>query len=107
MKKLFLALHYRHTNQIVPSAGQVTLQWVTNAFGHTLVQYNEFFEQLRGRPIVMRNKKNLAEQFYYIYGIDRDRRLTAFTCFFRNSIMALGIVACDPSVFEVNAVEAQ
>jgi hypothetical protein len=100
-RKLFRALHYKHTGKIVPTDAGIFLRWYTNAYTHRTDELNEFTSALRGRPLVVRNGRSLADQFFYAYGLDPNvRGLSAFSIYFRSSLMAFGMLSFDPSLLE-------
>ena len=99
MRKLLKALHYKHTGYILPRSGSIALDWVTDAYLHTLKEDQEFIGSLRGTPTVKRNGTDLSNQFSYRYGVDTEQLVSAFILVFRNSLVGIEIVTPDERVF--------
>jgi hypothetical protein len=82
--------------------------WYSNAYFNAFNQSEEksFYTALPACPPIIRNKRDLSDQFAYRYGIDDAGELSAFFIGFRNSFIVLGIVAqSDEMLKEIRASE--
>lgn len=100
-RKLLCALFYKHTNQILRSAGVIATRWYTN------VQINaEEIDRALAKvtpnvPVLERNTMVLNDQFFYRYGIVDTKRVGAFLAFFRQSFAILGVVNQDANELNI------
>lgn len=91
--KLFLSLMYLHTKSVVPSSGGIVFRWATNADN-----LDEVFPRDKLAPLLKdfgelkRQDTNLADQFFYRYGITKSRRAGVFLALFNQSLAMLGFV---------------
>jgi hypothetical protein len=93
LRKLFSALHYKHTGSILPADGRIFVRWITNAYTHRGDGFQEFVSMLSGRPNLIRTKVSLHDQFDYIFETDpAGSSFSAFFCFFRTSFAGYGPV---------------
>jgi hypothetical protein len=95
LHKICLALHYKHTGNIVPSNGGIYVHWFTNAYTHHFEREFSDFRNLPIQPLLVRNGRDLSDQFAYKYGLDPSNRLSAYILRFRLSLIAVGVVAED------------
>jgi hypothetical protein len=93
MKKLFVALHYKHAGRIAPERAEVAVFSLTNAYTELPVALTEFIALLRARGVVKRSGRDLSDQFSYKFGVDMKANFSAYTVVFRNSLGAVGTVA--------------
>lgn len=75
--KLGKALHYKHTERILPVNGTVKVRSFTNA---EIPHVNEelFHRLLGGKAEISRNNQDLSEQFKYIYATTEDKKASVF-----------------------------
>jgi hypothetical protein len=89
-RKLFLALHYKHTGSILPKNGGVAILW----FSNLQIQNNEIPKELAplvsGFPDLKRSNMNLSDQFFYRFGFTEDLMASVFLTFFRRTFAILG-----------------
>jgi hypothetical protein len=96
-RKLFTALHYKETGHIVPPEGGIGWRWVTNASPVDEQVPVDFVMLLGGRPAIERARRNLEDQFDYVWdGPDGGSRAAYFVTF-RSSFALFGIVSMDVS----------
>jgi hypothetical protein len=95
INKLLRALHWKHTGNIVRWGEGVKAAWCTNAYFNSFMQSDEagFYTALPARPPIIRNRRDISDQFAYRYGTDDEGELSAFLIQFRNSFIITGIVA--------------
>ena len=95
VRKLYTALHYKETGLIVPPKGGIGWRWITNANPIEDQVPVDFLRLLGGSPVVERARRNLQDQFDYVWdGLD-DRTMVAYYVTFRESFALLGIVSMD------------
>lgn len=91
-RKLFLALHYKYTNRILPKEGGIAIRWYSNL----QVEHDEIPRELTqfvtGFPNLERSKTDLSDQFFYRFGITDDLKASLFLAFFGGSFAILGYV---------------
>ena len=95
INKLLRALHWKHTGKIVRWREGVKATWYTNAqFGiFSQGEDRKFYGELPACPPIVRNKRDLSDQFAYRYGRNDEGDLSAFLILFRGSFLITGIVA--------------
>jgi hypothetical protein len=97
LKKILKALHYKHTGNIVPDTGEISVQWFTNANMHLLSDaHGEYRDILPLIPEVCRNGKDLSKQFGYRVGLNSTEGVSGYVIGFRQSIIAFGAVIENP-----------
>jgi hypothetical protein len=99
-RKLFCALYYKHTRQILPMAGGIAIKWFTNLQVENGALPRELAELLRGMPELVRSNNSLNNQFFYRYVVSDCGGLASFLVFFRQSFAMLGYVKSDAEDFE-------
>jgi len=99
-RKLMLALHYKHTNRIVPSDGGIVLRWYSNEVLFEGEPLTEAATTLVGMPKLERNAMPLDGQFSYKYGHTSDGEISGFIASFRLSFAIAGFVRLDGRKFE-------
>lgn len=98
-RKLFLALHYKHTTHAVPLEGGIAWRWYTNVQALEGDMPEEMVSILGGRAVVRRATRRLDQQFDYIYGITPGAKMAAYFATFRFSFAMLGFVSLDATTF--------
>lgn len=96
--KLFFALHYRHTEKIVPPTGGVMVFWDTN-FSWSPEKYEQLLTMLPTLEGMSRGKRDLTEQFSYRYAIGADGAFAMYSARFRETFILNGYVKMDASGF--------
>jgi hypothetical protein len=98
-RKIMYALHFKHTQGILPTTGEVTLKWATNVGLQELLseEVKAFIGGLTNKPALNRNGKDLSEQFDYRYGVADDLSASAYFIKFRQSLFAAGVVLSKPT----------
>ena len=100
-RKLFSALHYKHTNQIIPQEGGIALIWYSNIQIKDQEIPQEFAKVLNRFPTIIRCNTSLHEQFFYRFGISANKETAAYLVFFRESFAMLGWVRMDADKFDI------
>ena len=94
LKKIFRALHFKHSDEILPIDGEITVRWMINAYLHSRGdEFAKLAAVLSQRPEIKRGRRDLSDQFSYYYGIEPNSKVTAYLLSFRNSLLAMGIVS--------------
>jgi hypothetical protein len=98
LKKILKALHYKHTGNIVPATGEISVQWFTNANMHLVENdaHREYRDILTLMPEISRNGKDLSKQFGYRVGLNPSEGVSGYVIGFRQSIIAFGAVIENP-----------
>jgi hypothetical protein len=105
-RKLMVALHYKHTGNILPADAEITVKWATNAGLPEFLtdDVKAFIAGLTEKPVLVRNGKDLSDQFDYRYKVADDLSASAYFIKFRQSLFAAGVVLSKPvSEIEVGA----
>ncbi|WP_338309272.1 hypothetical protein [Bradyrhizobium sp. TM233] len=102
MTKLLKALHWKHTGNIVRNDDGVKADWYTNAYFDVFRSSDEaqFYMGLPARPPIVRNRRDLSDQFAYRYGKDDGGELSAYLLIFRRSLIVTGIVVQSDELLE-------
>lgn len=91
-RKLFLALYYKHTGEILPKESGIALLW----FSNLQIEGNELPKEIAGLvsnfPKLERCNTNLYDQFFYRYVFSDCGHLAVFVAFFRQSFAILGYI---------------
>lgn len=97
-KKIAKALHYKHTGFIVPPHADIWLRWFTNAylFKAREQHFEDFVAALPAGPPLVRNGRDLSDQFAYRYGRQPDNLVSAYSFVFRNSLVGFVIINAEP-----------
>lgn len=92
--KLMCAFHYRHTGEILPADAVITVKWATNAALPDFMteQMQTFVAGLTGEPKLVRNAKDLSDQFDYRYRVADDLSASAYFIKFRQSLFGAGVL---------------
>ena len=96
-RKLILALHYRHSGQIVPSDAWVQVLWRTNVHRIANDFPEEIFGVFHGRVELRRDRKSLGDQFDYQFGVSDDGQLGGYIAAFRKVFFVIRLVVFDAS----------
>lgn len=98
-RKLFLALYYMHTGEILPPLGGVSVRWYTNI----QLAKNDITEDVRKLasrfPKLSRCSTSLHDQFFYQYAVSDDAMGAVFIASFRRSFKMVGFVFKDAKAF--------
>ncbi len=98
-RKLFLALHYRHTNRPLSNLGGIAITWFTNIQIQNGVIPVDLAKFLRRHVSLKRGNMELDDQFYYWYYGSEANSFGVYLAFFRESIALLGYVKNDIEEF--------
>ena len=87
------ALRYKHMRNILPADAEITLKWATNAGLPEFLtdEVKAFIAGLTEKPTLVRNGKDLSDQFDY-----RPLSASAYFIKFRQSLFAAGVVMSKP-----------
>jgi hypothetical protein len=109
-RKLMCALHYKHTGQVLPADAEITVKWATNAGLPELLteEVKAFIAGLTEKPTLVRNGKDLSDQFDYRFKVADDLSASAYFIKFRQSLIAAGVVMSKPAAgSEAEEVQGQ
>lgn len=98
-RKLFTALHYKHTRKIIPAAGGVAWTRFTNVDSVTNAIPGGIFDLAQTMPVLRRGKIDLDPQFSYRYACSDSGEVAAYLAAFRFSFAILGDVRIDATTF--------
>lgn len=99
-RKLMFALYYKHTGSILPNSGAAAVIWYSDfqvQNGAIPEQVNNFLTEA---PELVRNSRNLNDQFNYKYILSECNQSAAFLVNFRRSFWVLGHLKEDHSSFD-------
>jgi len=100
-RKLFLALYYKHTKDILTNESGIAILW----FSNLQIENDELPQNIAtivsNIPTLERCKTNLSDQFFYKYTITETKNLSVFIAFFRQSFAILGFINQDYLNFEL------
>ncbi|MBI1423771.1 MAG: hypothetical protein GC149_09935 [Gammaproteobacteria bacterium] len=91
-RKLFLALYYKHTGEILPKKAGIALLWFSNLQIENNELPNEIASLVSNFPKLERCNTNLSDQFFYRYVFSECGNLAVFVAFFRQSFAILGYI---------------
>ena len=100
-RKLFLALYYKHTGEILPKKSGVALLWFSNLQIENGELPREIASLVSNFPKLERCNTNLFDQFFYRYVVSDCGTQAVFVAFFRQSFAILGYVNKDASRFKL------
>lgn len=92
-RKLFCALHYRHTGRVVPPNGYIWVYWKTNvqiALGRLPA---EALKHITIKPDIKWNNVDLSDQFYYQFAVSEEGDIGGYVAQFRRSYVLVGLVS--------------
>lgn len=101
-RKLFLALHYKHSGKVVPSGGGVAIKWITNATSDNSELLSNIETLRNGLPHaaeMRRSNTSLEDQFSYRYFANAEGTFSAYFVIFRQSFLMIGAVRTDAQAF--------
>lgn len=98
-RKLFTALHYKHTGKIVPAAGGVFWKFFSNADSLSGAIPPGIFELAQGVPALKRGKADIESQFSYRFRCSDDGAMGVYFAVFRFSFAFLGYVRMNAAAF--------
>ncbi len=93
VKKLALALYYKHSGRIVPKHGRIGISFFTNTTFKPALFSDEFFNALSGMSESRRGNLKLESRFNYQYAIAPDTGFAGFLIRFPQSMAFLVIVS--------------
>lgn len=91
-RKLITALHYKETFQIITPKGGIAWRWYSNADAIEGTLPDALLNLLGGRSAIQRARRNLTDQFDYMWGGTPDRNMAAYFATFRFSFAIVGVV---------------
>ena len=92
-RKLALALYYKHSGSILPSAGRIALRWYSNLQINADEIPRELASVLTQFPPLVRNSTSLGNQFFYRVGLADTKEMLAFLAMFRETFAIVGLVS--------------
>ena len=97
-RKLMCALHYKHTGNILPADAIITVKWCTNAGLPDFMtdEMKAFLAGLSEKSTLVRNGKDLSDQFDYRSRASDDGSASMYFIKFRQSIFGAGVVLSKP-----------
>jgi hypothetical protein len=102
--KLFMALHYYQSKEILGVRGGIAFKWFTNTQNlDELLPRDVLAPLLKGFPELKREKTTLNDQFFYRYALADSKKASAFLIFFNQSIAMLGFIF--PNIDDVRLPE--
>jgi hypothetical protein len=98
-RKLTCALHYKPTGNILPADAMITVKRCSNAGLPEFLtdEMKAFVAGLTEKPTLVRNGKDLADQFDYRYRTSEDGSASMYFLKFRQSIFGAGVVLSKPA----------
>ena len=102
-RKLFCALYYKHTKEILPKSGGIAIKWYSNVQIERDEIPRSIAPILPGFPKLERSRINLDDQFFYRWGVEETKAEAAFLAFFRKSFAIVGYVNRDANDIELPA----
>jgi hypothetical protein len=97
--KLCCALHYKHAGKIIPKSGGVLWEWRSNEEMARPTIPSQLFELVKERPILMRGRTDLSDQFDYRYHCSEDEGSAVYLITFNLSLLIIGWVCLDARKF--------
>ena len=93
--KLCKALHYKHTNQIVPKTGVIYVRWYSNYDRMTGNIPDTLINQLPEPRTLAQGKWNVSDQFEYSFNVSEDGKLGIYFATFQISFAICGFVTLE------------
>ena len=100
-RKLFLALYYKHTGEILTKRSGIAPLWFSNLQIEDDELPRELADLVKKFPTLERSKTNLHDQFFYRYVISDCGNLSVFIAFFRKSFAILGYINKEANNFKL------
>lgn len=97
-RKLFLALHYRHSGQIVPPSGGLWIDWQTNA-SFDPDRYELAIANTLPSGTLKRGNRDISPQFFYRFATHPNGDFGLYIVRFRAALALVGYVKMDASRF--------
>ena len=91
--KLSKALHYEHTNKIVPKSGVIYVLWYSNYDRMTGNVPDTLINQLPEPKTLAQGKWNVSDQFEYSFIVSEDGKLGIYFATFQTSFAICGFVS--------------
>jgi len=99
-KKIAKALHFKHTQKVVPLTASIKHRWFTN-YNHIEGKVpQEIFTIPTGVPTLTRTNVKLTDQFNYLYIVSVDGTVGMYTIEFRQSFCICVMVAFEPGILD-------
>jgi len=98
--KLCLALHYHHSQKIVPIQGGVGVRWFSNWEALTGKLPERPPNLFQGFGTLSQGKWSVSEQFVYEWNVSDEGDLGIYAISFRKSFLIYGFVSFDINFFE-------
>lgn len=100
-RKLFLALYYKHTGEILSKEAGIALLWFSNLQIADGTLPKEIAPLVNNFPRLVRCNTELHDQFNYRYGFSDCGTQAVFVAFFRQSFAILGYINKNASDFKL------
>ena len=91
-RKLCQALHYAHTNKIVPTTGGIYVRWYSNYNRMTGNMPDWWINRFPSPKTLEQGKRNVCDQFQYSLMITEDKTQGGYFATFQKSFAILGLV---------------
>jgi hypothetical protein len=101
--KLFCALHYKHSGEIVPASGVIAGWFFSNIQVLDGKIPQQILSIVGNRPVLKRSNNDLSNQFGYEFTIAVEKTTSVFLCGFREAFAMVGMVSVVddlPAVFD-------
>ena len=97
--KLCKALHYEHTNKIVPKSGEIYVRWFSNYDRMTGNIPDSLISQLPEPRSLEQGKWNVRDQFEYSFFVHENERRGFYFAAFQRAFAIGGFVSCERNYF--------
>ena len=97
--KLCKALHYEHTNKVVPTSGEIYVRWFSNYDRLTGKIPDELINQLPEPGTLEQGSWNLRDQFEYSFFVYENERHGFYFMTFQKSFAISGFVSFERNFF--------
>ncbi len=91
--KLFCALHYKHTGEVVPPTGVVASWFFSNVQVFDGKIPETILSIVQSRPALVRSNNDLHDQFSYQFTVAAEKTTSVYLCSFRESFALIGMVS--------------
>jgi hypothetical protein len=91
--KLFCALHYKHTGQIVPKTGVIVSWFFSNVQVFDGKIPESILSIVQSQPALKRSNNDLNDQFNYQFSVAVEKTTSVYLCSFRESFALIGMVS--------------
>lgn len=99
-RKMILALHYKHTGQIVPSGAWIETRFWTNLQRVINQIPQELFNLVPHETFLRRGSISLDDQFSYRFNLSEDEKMGAYMAAFGKSFLIMGLLSFDAAQME-------